>query len=125
MTENTANANNIMHVTNNMILRYMRNKQERESFLTNYQNWGIWKTDPDLELTYYKADLPDGSAIVVTEYASIYTNYSNKHYCFFEKGEHFSPGNLSPGYINDKLKDKKEKLRKERSKKRQSRKAAA
>jgi ParB-like chromosome segregation protein Spo0J len=51
----------------------MRNMEEREAFVLSYAEWPIWTSNPLTEETYYRYDLPDGSAIVVREYP--YTSY--------------------------------------------------
>ena len=54
----------------------MRNMEQREEFVLAYRSWPIWTSNLLTEETYYRFDLPDGSAIVVREYP--YTSYWRK-----------------------------------------------
>lgn len=47
----------------------LKNKIERERFLENYKDWELWKEIPELELKFYRKVLPNGTAIIATEYA--------------------------------------------------------
>ncbi len=47
----------------------LKNKAERERFLENYRSWGLWKEIPELELKFYRKELPNGTRIIATEYA--------------------------------------------------------
>lgn len=49
-------------------LRQLRNKKEREAFLENYQQWGVWKEIPELRVQFYKYDLPNGARIIAQTY---------------------------------------------------------
>ena len=46
----------------------LRNMKEREEFLENYKDWPVWCRNELTEETFYRYDLPDGSAIVVRSY---------------------------------------------------------
>ena len=54
----------------------LKNDQEREAFVNTYGTWQIWCTNPYTEETFYRYDLPDGSAIIVKEYP--YSDYWDK-----------------------------------------------
>lgn len=49
-------------------LRQLRNKKEREAFLENYQQWGVWKEILELRVQFYKYDLPNGARIIAQTY---------------------------------------------------------
>ncbi len=49
-------------------LRQLRNKKEREAFLENYEQWGVWKEIPELRVQFYKYDLPNGARIIAQTY---------------------------------------------------------
>lgn len=49
-------------------LRQLQNKKEREAFLENYQQWGVWKEIPELWVRFYKYDLPNGARIIAQTY---------------------------------------------------------
>ena len=45
-----------------------RNNDQRKEWLRNYKAWGLWYTDRNIDVNYYKYDFADGSRIIVTEY---------------------------------------------------------
>ena len=55
----------------------LKNKQERENFINNYKAWGVWKEVPELNLKFYRYELPTGAVIIVTEYMT----YTSKKFC--------------------------------------------
>ena len=58
----------------------LKNKVEREQFLENYKSWELWKEVPELELKFYRYELPNGTVIIATEYACMkidFVDYSN------------------------------------------------
>lgn len=52
-------------------LKTLKNDKERIAFLEDYRNtrngWRLWKCDEDLSRTWWRLELPDGSAFVVEE----------------------------------------------------------
>ena len=53
----------------------LRNMKEREEFLENYKDWPVWCRNELIEETFYRYDLPDGSAIVVRSYPYTIPSY--------------------------------------------------
>ena len=53
----------------------IKNKQERENFINNYKAWGVWKEVPELNLKFYRYELPTGAVIIVTEYMEYVSKY--------------------------------------------------
>ncbi len=49
-------------------IKHFSNDEKRKAFIADHRSWGVWFTQPELGLTYYKHDLPDGARIVVEEY---------------------------------------------------------
>ena len=47
----------------------LKNKKQREEFLENYKSWELWKEIPELELSFYRKVLSNGTVIVATEHA--------------------------------------------------------
>lgn len=47
----------------------LKNKTERDNFLTDYRSWELWKEIPELEIKLYRKVLPNGTAIIATEHA--------------------------------------------------------
>ena len=56
----------------------LKNKQERENFINNYKAWGVWKEVPELNLKFYRYELPTGAVIIVTEYMT-YIGYKKTY----------------------------------------------
>lgn len=57
-------------------MKIFKNDKERITFLEDYRNekkwniwngWYLWKHDEDLQRTWWRCDLPDGSSLVVEE----------------------------------------------------------
>lgn len=45
-----------------------KNNDQRKEWLRNYKAWGLWYTDKNINVNYYKYDFADGSRLVATEY---------------------------------------------------------
>lgn len=60
----------------------LKNKFERENFLSEYKSWGVWLSVPELELTCYKYKFANGDELVVSE--SYY--WTDPHY--YHKNKH-------------------------------------
>ena len=45
-----------------------KNNDQRKEWLRNYEAWGVWYTDRNIDVNYYKYDFADGSRLVVAEY---------------------------------------------------------
>lgn len=46
----------------------LKNDNERQSFLMNYKDWGVWYKDEHIGATYYKYDFPDGTRLIAETY---------------------------------------------------------
>jgi hypothetical protein len=57
-------------MTDEQIVKLWKNDSTRKAWLDAYSDWGVWLETPELGLTYYKYDLPDGIRIIVCEYES-------------------------------------------------------
>jgi len=98
------------------------NDQKRKAFIQDYRAWGVWFTQPELDLTFYKYDMPDCSRLIAMEYlrapypgektdGNSSTVTCVKHY--LQRGDYFNPSS-APGYqMTEHLKYLKEKLAKE------------
>jgi len=53
-------------------LPVMKNMDQREEFVNTFHDWPIWCKNELTEETYYRYNLPDGSAIIVKEYPYTY-----------------------------------------------------
>ena len=111
---------------NKMILK---NKQERENFINNYKAWGVWKEVSELNLKFYRYELPTGAVIIVTEYMT-YIGYkktyvTSKKFCLIlpEDDEYtkehtygaeylrtYTPDNTSVSTITDYMTKNRDKI---------------
>lgn len=56
----------------------LRNKEEREEWLRNFHNWGVWLDVPEVDKKFYRYDLINGCAIVVEVGIEYYDAYSTQ-----------------------------------------------
>jgi len=92
------------------------NDQKRKAFLEAYKEWGLWFETPELELKYYRYQLPNGTTIIVQEHNHrVYETYQ-KHrwdrgvFYYVQKPDEpaFSPDfKQRLSYAADMLKDAK------------------
>lgn len=70
-----------------------KNNDQRKEWLRNYEAWGLWYTDRNLDVNYYKYDFADGSRLVVAEYPDRINGWNGKdknddyHFHLLEKGK--------------------------------------
>ena len=55
-----------------------KNNDQRKEWLRNYEAWGLWYTDRNIDVKYYKYDFADGSRLVVTEYLNRINGWNGK-----------------------------------------------
>jgi len=109
-----------MQHTNRELVKLWGNGEKRREFLTNYKDWGVWLTVPELGQTYYKYELPESGRILAMEYRR------NNPYPLADEekvqtitiyylwdGEHFIPNSASEYTITDRLKNLKTTMQKE------------
>lgn len=46
----------------------LKNNAQRQTWLRNYKEWGLWYRDENIDVNYYKYDFPEGSRLIVAEY---------------------------------------------------------
>ncbi len=63
------NDENIKVLTKEDIIK-LSNTVKRQDFLNDYKSWGVWLDIEAIDVQIYKTILPDGTCILVTEYAS-------------------------------------------------------
>jgi len=51
-------------------LPVLKNNNQREQWISEYKAWGIWYTDQNIGVTYYKYDFENGDRLVAAEYPS-------------------------------------------------------
>ena len=54
----------------------LRNKEERERWLNDFRNWGVWLDVPEVNKTFYRFNFKNGCAIVVEVGIEYYDAYS-------------------------------------------------
>ena len=88
----------------------LKNMEQREQFLKNYQTWPVWCKNELTEETFYRYELPDGSAVVVKEYPtwnewrkvdSIQTRY----YLVKQGLHHFADAETNMTTLKDHMKE--------------------
>ena len=50
------------------LIKLWKNNETRNDFLKAYSDWGVWLTTKELELTYYRYELPNGTTIIAMEH---------------------------------------------------------
>lgn len=55
-----------------------KNNDQRKEWLRNYKDWGLWYTDRNIDVNYYKYDFADGSRLVVAEYQNRINEWNGK-----------------------------------------------
>jgi hypothetical protein len=108
--------------TNQELLKLWANDGRRREFVQNYKVWGVWFTQPELDLTFYKYDLPGGGRVIAMEYLrepyqserhneneEAVTNFK----LYLLHGKYFSPFAVSEHETAERLKELKETLNKE------------
>ena len=108
-------------ITNNELAKLWSNNEKRRAFIQNFKAWGVWFTQPELDLTFYKYDLPGGSRIIAMEYLRDFypyerpedgRKYAVNHLLYLQHGKYFSPTTVSEHVLAGRLMDLKEKLMK-------------
>lgn len=73
------------HPESREMLPKLRNNEERKKWLCDYEAWGLWYRDDNIDVNYYKYDFHDGSRLIVAEYPqreSTWLNEKNDEYHF-------------------------------------------
>ena len=104
------------------LIELLANNEKRREFIQNYKEWGVWITQPELNLTYYKYDLPNtnGGKLIAMEhlYESYYGDGEVKTLVtyYLHTGKYFRPSAASESEVAAQLKDIKVSLSKEQKK---------
>lgn len=111
--------------TTQELLELWANNEKRREFVNNYKAWDVWITQPELGLTYYKYELPDGKKLIAMEYLREPNSWDtdaghdetivNTNF-YIWKGRHFNPAPASEYEMADCLKNLKGTLSKEQKK---------
>ena len=100
---------------NEKLIKLWRNNEVRQNFLKAYKDWGVWLSTEELSLTYYRYQLPDGTAIIAMEHNHYtYMGYNKGYewntavrYYTQAAGEPFSPDAKSISAVAELLKAEK------------------
>jgi len=84
---------------NNDLIKLWKNNESRRDFLNAYSEWGVWLTTKELDLNYYRYQLPDGTTIIAMEhmhkayvgYQQGYTWETSVRYYVQTQDEPFTP----------------------------------
>ena len=94
----------------------LTNESKRKAVLSDWRNWGIWHKAPEIGLSVYRLDLPDGSFFTASWYAGddFYPaggdyNANRPRYNLGGANGDLKAGAVAESVLTDKLK----KLRKE------------
>jgi len=100
--------------TDKELLTLWANDQKRREFVQNFKIWGVWLTQPELDLTFYKYDLPGGGRLIAMEYLREPYNSERSdgdvefvvnHKFYLQKGKYFNPSAASDFEIAERLKE--------------------
>ena len=100
------------------LIKLWRNHESRVAFIDDYSKWGVWAKTPKLGLTYYRYELPDGTAIIAMRHKKKNWQSGSQWvdgvtYYVQRKDEPFTPHSASHNYaVAELLKDAKVKLQK-------------
>lgn len=94
----------------------LTNESKRKAVLADWQNWGIWHKAPEIGLSVYRLDLPDGSFFTASWYEGDdffpgggTHNVNRPRFNLCDKDGKLKAGSKAESLLTDKLKE----LRKE------------
>ena len=103
--------------TKQELIKLWSGDAKRKAFIGTYKEWGVWLTVPELDLVFYRYELPDGCKIFVMEYQQkMYHRfhgegeYHTATRVYLQKYEHFMPEQVSENFIAGHLMELKAKL---------------
>ena len=96
----------------------LTNESKRKAILIDWRNWGIWHKAPEIGLSVYRLDLPDGSFFTASWYEgddffpdSISThNYNHPRFNVGGAGGKLKAGKVAESVLTDKLKELRKEL---------------
>ncbi|MBE5040535.1 hypothetical protein [Ructibacterium gallinarum] len=104
---------NVKYLTKEDVIS-LSNMEKRQRFIEDYQSWGVWLDIPQLGVRVYKAVLPEGQSVIVTEFITKYGKIGI--YRYVGSDGYYSPYSDSISVIAYSLKDLKVKYCAERRK---------
>ncbi len=95
----------------------LTNESKRKAVLADWQNWGIWHKAPEIGLSVYRLDLPDGSFFTASWYEGDdffpgggTHNVNRPRFYLCDKGGKLKAGSKAESLLTDKLKELRKEL---------------
>ena len=90
----------------------LTNESKRKAVLSDWRNWGIWHKAPEIGLSVYRLDLPDGSFFTASWYegddfflGGSMGNVNRPRFNLCNKGDKLKAGSVAESQLTDKLKE--------------------
>lgn len=106
----------MLELTKQNILN-LTNESKRKAILAAWRSWGIWHKAPEIGLSVYRLDLPDGSFFTASWYEGddFYPgggthNVNRPRYNFGGAGGKLKAGSVAESVLTDKLKELRKEL---------------
>lgn len=84
----------------------LTNESKRKAVLSDWRNWGIWHKAPEIGLSVYRLDLPDGSFFP----GGSMGNVNRPRFNLCNKGGKLKAGSKAESLLTDKLKELRKEL---------------
>ena len=95
----------------------LTNESKRKAVLSGWQNWGIWHKAPEIGLSVYRLDLPDGSFFTASWYEGDdffpgggTNNVNRPRFNLCDNGGKLKAGSKAESLLTDKLKEMRKEL---------------
>lgn len=95
----------------------LTNESKRKAILAAWRSWGIWHKAPEIGLSVYRLDLPDGLSFTASWYEGDdffpgggTHNVNRPRYNFGGKGGKLKAGSKAESLLTDKLKELRKEL---------------
>lgn len=95
----------------------LTNESKRKAVLIDWKNWGIWHKAPEIGLSVYRLDLPNGSFFTASWYEGDdffpgggTHNVNRPRFNLCDKGGKLKAGSKAESLLTDKLKELRKKM---------------
>lgn len=95
----------------------LTNESKRKAVLSDWRNWGIWHKAPEIGLSVYRLDLPDGSFFTASWYegddffpGGSMGNVNRPRFNVGGVGGKLKAGSVAESVLTDKLKELRKEL---------------
>lgn len=106
----------MLELTRQNILN-LTNESKRKAILIDWKNWGIWHKAPEIGLSVYRLDLPDGSFFTASWYegddffpGGSTHNYNHPRFNVGGVGGKLKVGSVAGSVLTNKLKELRKEL---------------